>query len=332
MADNFIEKRKANWKRLEDLIEEARSIRGLRRLSRDEVRELGRSYRRAATDLAIARVESRDQRLVSYLNNLVIRAHGMIYRTESNGLRGILDFYRYDFPVIFRRTFVYTFATFLAFIAISICSFVATWRNDDFADFAYLSRPTVQKIKENKSWWDELNKESPVGAAGIMANNIGVSFRVFALSVIPVVGTLYALMPSALQFGAINALIIKYRMTLNLWSFVVGHGVLEFTAIFIAGGAGLMIGMALIAPGERTRREALVERGALAIKLLAGCIPLLIIAGLVEGFISPLPVYHGYKFAIATATAIGLTAYLLKSGRSGTSEANIRVPVLSSPR
>jgi uncharacterized membrane protein SpoIIM required for sporulation len=330
MADNFIEKRKANWKRLEELIDQAQGMRGLRGLSRDEVRELGRMYRRAAADLAIARVESRDQRLVSYLNNLIIRGHGMIYRTESKGARGILDFYRYDFPAVFRRTFAYTFATFLAFIAISLCSFIATWRNDDFAEFASLSRPTVQKIKENKSWWDDLNRESPIGAAGIMANNIGVSFRVFALSVVPVVGTFYGLAPSALQFGAINALIIKYRMTLKLWYFIIGHGVLEFTAIFIAGGAGLMIGLALIAPGERTRREALIERGALAIKLLVGCIPLLIIAGLIEGFISPLPVHHGYKFAVSTATAIGLIAYLLKPGKTEAGRDHTRDPVLSS--
>ena len=138
MAENFIEKRKANWKRLEELLDHARTSRGLRSLSRDEVRELGRSYRRAATDLAVARVESRDQRLVNYLNNLVVRAHGLIYRSESKGARAILDFYLYDFPAIFRRTLGYTVAVFLIFIAIAITAFFATWRDDDFADFAEL--------------------------------------------------------------------------------------------------------------------------------------------------------------------------------------------------
>ena len=102
------------------------------------MRELGRSYRRAASDLAIARVESRDQRLVNYLNNLVIRAHGMVYRGESKGFRSMLEFYWHDFPAIFRRTYRYTLATFLTFVAIAVVSFIATWRNDDFADFAYL--------------------------------------------------------------------------------------------------------------------------------------------------------------------------------------------------
>jgi uncharacterized membrane protein SpoIIM required for sporulation len=317
MAENFIEKRKANWKRLEELTDQVRTVRGLRSLSRDEVRELTRIYRRTASDLAIARVESRDQRLVSYLNNLVIRAHGMIYRTESKGGRAILAFYLYDFPVIFRQTLRYSLATLLIFVAVAAFSFVATWRDDDFADFAYLPPPAVQKIKDHQSWWDDLNKEAPVGAAGIMTNNIGVSIYVFSMSVLPVVGTVKALMPSALQFGAINALIIKYRMTLLLWSFVAGHGVLEFAAIFIAGGAGLMIGLALLVSGERTRREALIEKGAVAIKLMAGCIPLLVVAGCIEAFISPLPIHHAYKFAVSAATAVGLAAYLLKPGRRG---------------
>jgi len=315
MADTFIEKRKENWKRLEELIGRARGVRGLRRLGREEVRELGRLYRRAASDLAIARVESRDQRLVSYLNSLVIRAHGEIYRTESKGLRAIFDFYRYEFPAIFRRTFHYTFAVFVVFLAISVFAFVMTYRNDDFADFAHVGQGLVRVIKENRMWTDALNEMAPVGAAMIMTNNLGVGFKTFALSILPVAGTVGALMPSALQFGAVNALIVKYHMTLKLWSFVVGHGVLEFTAIFIAGGAGLMLGLAVLVPGERTRREALLERGSLAIKLLAGCIPLLMIAGTIEGFISPTPIHPAYKFAVSTATAIGLVVYLLKPGR-----------------
>jgi uncharacterized membrane protein SpoIIM required for sporulation len=312
MADTFIEKRKANWKRLEELLGRARGARALRRLHREEVRELGRIYRRVASDLAIARVESRDQRLINYLNNLVIRAHGEIYRTESKGAGAVLNFYRYEFPAIFRRTFRFTLAVFLIFLAVALFSFVATYRDDDFADFAYVSRGLVGMIKQNRMWTDWLNEHAPVGAAGIMANNLGVAFKTFALSILPVAGTIDALMPSALQFGAINALIIKYHMTLKLWSFVIGQGVLEFTAIFIAGGAGLMIGLAVLLPGERTRREALVERGGAAVKLLAGCIPLLVLAGFIEGFISPTPIHPAYKFAVSAATAVGLLVYLLK--------------------
>jgi len=317
MAENFIEKRKENWKRLEELIDQVRSVRGLRRLSRDEVRELGRIYRRAASDLAIARVESRDQRLVNYLNNLVIRAHGMIYRAESKGVRSIFRFYWHEFPAIFRQTFRYSLATFLIFLAIGACSFAATWRNEDFTDFAYLSPPMVQAVKSHKRWWENLNDGAPPGAAFIIANNIGVSLKTFAFSIVPVVGTIRVLMPSALQIGSLQALLTKYKMMGTFWNFGFSHAVLEFAAIFIAGGAGLMIGLSLIAPGERTRREALVERGATAIRLLVGCIPLLIIAGLIEGFISPLNIQSRYKIAISIASALMLAAYLLKPAPKG---------------
>src|ERR1051325_11521732 len=154
MADTFIEKRKANWKRLEELIGRARGARGLRRFKREEVRELGRIYRRAASDLAIAREESRDQRLVNYLNSLVIRAHGEIYRTESKGAGAIFNFYRYEFPIIFRRTFRFTLTIFIIFLAVLAFSFVATSRNDDFSEFAYVPPSLVKRIKENKMWTD----------------------------------------------------------------------------------------------------------------------------------------------------------------------------------
>jgi uncharacterized membrane protein SpoIIM required for sporulation len=315
MAQTFIEKRKANWQRLEELIGRIRQMRGLQKFTRQEVRELGTLYRRAASDLAIARVESRDERLVNYLNSLVIRAHGEVYRAEANGVRGMLEFYRYDFPAIFRQTYRYTLAVFVIFLAMAVFAFVATYRDDDFSEHAYIPPSLVQHVKENRMWTDDLNKEAPTGAVFIMTNNIGVGLKTFAFSILPVVGTVLTLMPTALQFGGLNALIVKYHMVQKLYGFVAGHGVLEFTAIFIAGGAGLMIGLALLLPGERTRAQALVERGAIAIKLLAGCIPMLVIAGIIEAFISPTPLHPYYKFGVSLITAIALAAYLLKPGK-----------------
>jgi uncharacterized membrane protein SpoIIM required for sporulation len=312
MADGFIAKRKLDWQKLEALLDQSQELRGLRKLARDEVRELGRSYRRTATDLAVARVESRDARLVSYLNNLVIRGHGVIYRTKSASFSTIWHFYWNLFPAIFRTTFRFTLSIFLIFVAVATFSFIATWRNDDFAEFAYLNSQAVQHVKEGHKWWERLNDEAPVGAAALMANNIGVALRTFALSILPIIGTVQALLPTSLQFGAINALAIKYGMKLQLWSFVAGHGVLEFSAIFIAGGAGLKIGYALLIPGDRNRLEALYTEGTVSIQLLAGCFPLLILAGMIESFLSPASFHWGYKIGVSIITALGLVIYLLK--------------------
>lgn len=318
MSDNFIEKRKGSWRRLENLLDDVQGLRGIRDLNRKQVRELGRSYRRTAADLAIARVESRDQRLNSYLNNLVIRAHGLVYQTENKGLQRIWIFYRDEFPALFRQTSRYTLAIFIVFLTIAFFSFLATWRNDDFAEFAHLNSQAVRDVKDGHKWWEALNNGAPIGAAAIMANNIGVALRIFALSIFPVLGTVQALLPTSLQFGAINALAVKYGMKLKLWSFVAGHGVLEFAAFFIAGGAGLLLGLSILLPGDRTRREALIVAGSQAIKLLAGCVPLLVIAGCIEGFISPTLIHWGYKFGVSTITAIGLGVYLGKSSKLNT--------------
>lgn len=310
MSNDLIERRKEDWKRLEQMTDQAESPRGLRRFGRHELRELGRIYRRTTNDLAVARVESRDQQLVDYLNDLLIRTHGIIYRPESRGLRQVWHFFLLEFPALVREYQRYVLTVVAIFLALATFSFIATVRDDDFADFAYLSPELVQQIKTRQSWWESLNRQAPQGAAEIIFNNAGIGLKAFSMSVFPVVGTVTVILPTALMFGSINALILKYGMTGQLWSFMVGHMVLEFAAIFIASGAGLMIGMAVLVPGERTRRDALIERGQPAIKLLAGCLPLFFIAGVIEAFISPLAIHPGYKVATSLISTIALTSYL----------------------
>src|SRR5437867_5477365 len=113
-TDRFIDERKNSWQRLEDLLVLLDHA-SLRRLHREEVKELGRIYRRTASDLAIARAESRDPRLINYLNSLVIRAHGRIYRADAQGGRRIRRFFTHDFPQTYRRTWRYTATTALVF-------------------------------------------------------------------------------------------------------------------------------------------------------------------------------------------------------------------------
>src|SRR2546423_11935716 len=118
----FINERKTVWQRLEELLQRLDQM-TLRRLQRDEVRELGRIYRRTASDLAIARAESRDPRLINYLNSLVIRAHGRIYRADAQGGRRIWNFFARDFPQTFRPTWRYTALTALPFFFFGPSSF-----------------------------------------------------------------------------------------------------------------------------------------------------------------------------------------------------------------
>src|SRR5436190_18531410 len=112
--DRFINERKNIWQRLEDLLQLLDRM-TLRKLHREEVRELGRIYRRTASDLAIPRAESRDPRLINYLNSLVIRAHGLIYRADAHGGKRVRNFFARELPQTFRRTWRYTAVPLLVF-------------------------------------------------------------------------------------------------------------------------------------------------------------------------------------------------------------------------
>src|SRR5437667_11493526 len=144
--DRFINERKTVWQRLEELLELLDRM-TLRKLHREEVRELGRIYRRTASDLAIARAESRDPRLINYLNSLVIRAHGRIYRADAQGGRRIRNFFARDFPQTFRRTWRYTALSFVVFFLFGALSFLATRRDPDFSELADVSHGMRHRIE-----------------------------------------------------------------------------------------------------------------------------------------------------------------------------------------
>jgi len=313
--DKFINERKSVWQRLEELLQLLDRM-TLRKLHREEVRELGRIYRRTASDLAIARAESRDPRLINYLNSLVIRAHGRIYRADAQGGRRIREFFSRDFPRTFRRTWRYTATAFAVFCLFGTIAFFGTRHDPDFSEFAGIS-PYFREVVINHRthWWERLNEANQIGSTAIFTNNIRVTFVAFALGAIFGLGTLYVLAFNGASFGAIIAL--TYRAGIGndlLLGFVISHGVIELTCIFIAGGAGLLIGTGLLMPGNLSRGDALKSRGADAVKLIVGCVPLLVVAGIIEGFISPQPIPSAIKIGIGVLTGIALYSYLSLAG------------------
>jgi uncharacterized membrane protein SpoIIM required for sporulation len=143
-----------------------------------------------------------------------------------------------------------------------------------------------------------------------MTNNLSVGFMTFALGITGGLGTLYMLLFNGLLLGVIGMACHLSGMSLQLWSFVAPHGVLELPAIFLAGGAGLRIGAGLLFPGYLPRRESLARGGTDAVQLLLGSIPILVIAGVIEAFVSPTGLAIGLKFALAGALFILLLVYL----------------------
>ena len=156
-----------------------------------------------------------------------------------------------------------------------------------------------------------------------MRNNIQVSFLAFGVGILGGVFTLWVLALNGLILGGITGLTASYGLGFDLWTFVIGHGVVELSVIMMAGGAGLSLGWAVLRPGMQRRRDALTHAARRALPLIAGAVPLLVIAGLIEGFISPadhIPVM--VKWAVGIGSGILLYLYLLLSGRGKDSGAS----------
>jgi len=313
--DRFITQRKNAWQRLEDLLKLLDTA-SLKRLRREEVRELGRIYRRTASDLAIARAESRDPRLINYLNSLVIRAHGRIYRAESHGWKRILFFFTHELPQTFRRTWRYTLLSFSVFTIFAIFGFIGTRYDPEFSELVGVDPAFREMNIETKTrWWESLNTQNQVGASVIMTNNIQVTIYTFALGALFGLGTLFYLAFNGANIASVLALTYRAGFGNDLLTFMVGHGVIELSCIFISGGAGLLIGSAMIMPGNLTRADALKTRGMEAVRLMMGVAVLLVVAGIIEGFISPAPIDPRIKYTIAVLTGLALYSYLLLAGR-----------------
>jgi len=310
----FINERKSNWQRLEDLLAILDAT-SLRRLSRAEVREFGELYRRAASDLAIARSETRDPKLINYLNSLVIRAHGKIYRADTNGAAVMWRFFTKDFPQTFRKNISYIALAFAIFTFFSVASFYLCYYSSDFGEYLGLEQARFA-AQNNLRWWESLNAANQIGSSQILTNNIRVSFVAFALGVLFGAGTVYVLAFNGLHIGGVLGICYKTNPEFGnaLVTFMVGHGVIELSCIFIAGGAGMMIGYALVNPGDLTRAQALKKKGMEAARIVIGCAIFLVIAGIIEGFLSPSALPAWVKIMTGVSTGIAMFSYLLLVG------------------
>lgn len=322
--DRFIEQHKTAWQRLEELLK-LLDRSSMRRLHREEVRELGRIYRRTASDLAIARAESRDPRLINYLNSLVIRAHGRIYHADAQGGSRIKNFFAREFPQTFRRTWRFTAVSFGVFAMFSVIGFLGTRYDPEFSELVGVPAGFREMFIETKThWWEDLNQANQVGASSIFTHNIQVTIYTFAFGALFGVGTLFYLAYNGLVIASVVSLTYNAGFGNDLITFMVGHGVVELSCIFMAGGAGLLIGSALLMPGDLSRADALKSRGKEAVRLMMGVALLLVLAGIIEGFISPAPIPASIKYSVGAITGIALYSYLLLAGRDNIEGEGVR--------
>jgi len=310
---HFTESRRPSWAALERLLERSQG-KGLRSLSAAEIDELGRRYRQVVSDLAVARRDFPDDQLTGWLNALAARAHLRLYAAPGGSWRRIGRFFWTDFARRFRDTRGY-FA-----VALALTFAPAIW-----AYLAVLAEPAVRDalvpaemrtIMENGRTWTDIEPAvRPAMATLIFTNNIRVSFMAFAGGALFGLGTAYVLVANGLELGAVLGAAQHYGVGPLLWGFVSPHGYLEITSILIAGAAGLLLGDALLRPGLLRRRDALTLAARRAVELVAGAAPILVVAGVIEGLVSPSSLPLIVKLVLGPLLGVVLFALLLTVGR-----------------
>ncbi len=309
----WLEKRQSHWKRLEHLLDQVKAS-GLRSLTRLELQELGLLYRQAAADLSALREDPTGRSYARSLNLLLSRAHNTIYAGEKSSARGIVYFYRHTYPQIFRNNLRLIAMALLLFAVGGAAGMLLALTHPDYMRL-FLGPHMMETIERHKMWTDSVVSIAPAASSGIMTNNISVCFAAFAYGITAGLGTVFMLVFNGVLMGVIGTACWLNDMSLSLWSFVAPHGVLELPAIFIAGGAGLRIAQGMLFPGLLSRQDSLAKAGGEAVRLLMGIVPILIVAGLIEGFISPSALPWKWKFTMAGAVAVIFFSYLFFCAR-----------------
>jgi len=309
VVDRYVLRRREDWARLETLL-----------LTRDGsatvLEELGWRYRQASADLALARRDYPTEPVTRYLNGLVARAERQLYVPRRDGVRVVLDFYAATFPRLFRQTFRYTLAAFLLCFATFLTSYVTVLVRPTLVEaFVPGSTETIDQVKHGKTWFDAINEQPALAASQIMTNNIRVTLLCYAGGVLVGIPTVFVLIQNGFMLGALAAFTQVYGVSDQLWAFVAAHGFLELSVIFIGGGAGLVVAHGLLFPGLQTRRAAIADAGRTAVLLAFGCVPLLMIAGTLEGFVSPSELPRIVKLLVGLTTGVLLYLYLGLVGR-----------------
>lgn len=317
--EQMVRQRKRDWERLEFLLKRIERDQ-VASLSQAELVEFGQLYRSATSDLAIAQRDFPQQSVAQYLNQLVGRAHPIVYRGEPLVWRRLVNFYRSGLPQLYREVLPFIAVAALLLFGPAVIGYIVLRLNPDAAPYA-MSPAMIDLIKSGTKWWKDLNSANEIGSAFIMTHNLSVSLLAYTGGMTFGVLTLYALVANGVSIGATLGLLEYYGNAGPLWEFIAGHGVLELSEITFSGGAGLMLAFALLRPGLVSRRDALGTAANKSLRLLLGTAPLLVIAGTIEGIVSPSDTIPAYvKFAIAIVSGVLLYSYLFLVGRKPLAE------------
>jgi len=301
----FMRKHKPQWSELDRRIDEL-SKRGARPKAED-VDRFAALHKQASSHLAYLYTHHPTHEATVHLNRLVARSHHVLYRDQWNSTASIRAFFRSGFVSMLHARAAFAAVAALLVTIGFLSGFIAVWIDPLRlpaivpAEYAGVDPSRVTDERENL--------QSSVMSASIMTNNIRVAVLAFASGITLGVGTLYLLVYNGILLGALAALFHREGAGYEFWAYILPHGVIELTAIFIAGGAGLYMGYVFLAPGPFTRRFRFLTAAKESALLLIGTVPLFVAAGLIEGYVTPTTLPLPLKYGVAGLTLALLAVY-----------------------
>jgi uncharacterized membrane protein SpoIIM required for sporulation len=314
------ENRRERWEELTELLDRA-GTRGVAALDVGQINRLCRLYRQVTIDLSQARSSGEDRVVLQYLNGLAARAHGQVYSTKRASLRPFFQFLTTGFARAIRGNWKAVAASAGIFLLTTLASFLAVVRNPELAyslfDEHLAEHENIRLEKQEGEYRGNFTfdvNESPMVAVMIIGNNIQVAILGFSLGALACVLGIFVLVYNARMLGTLSGLVWNGGYFVGLYSLILTHGVLELSAICIATAGGFRLGWTLIAPGGMGRRDAFRHAAKDAFALLAGSIVMLIIAGVIEAFVTP---HFGptVRWSVAIGTGTLFALYVALAGR-----------------
>jgi len=314
-AERFVARKRAAWEAFRAVANRVERA-GVGSLPPDEIPAFAARYREAAADLARARTYGVEPRVVEYLERLVSAGHNALYRARGRRPTPVLRYLLRDFPAAVVLSWRQVVAAALLFVVPAAVGYVMIRERPQLAEevmspvMVGRAEQAAERQARGIGYAQSPEEELPVIASAIIGNNVLIAFWTFVGGLVAGTLTVWALVMNGLQLGMGFGLFVNHRAGAYLATFIAGHGVLELTAIFIAAGAGFRIAGALIAPGDRTRRDALVVEGRIAARMLGAVVALLVVAGTIEGLLSASDAPAALKYAVSATSAILLVLYL----------------------
>ena len=314
-AERFVAKKRQGWETFRTTaLRMERS--GVAALAPGEIPAFAAQYREVAADLARARTYQVDPRVIAYLERVVTAGHNALYRARGKDRTPLPHYILRDFPAAVVQSWRYVVLAFLLFSVPAVVGYVMIRERPALAEellspvMVARAEAAVENQTEGRGYAETSREDRPPMAAWIITNNISVSFGTFVGGLTGGLLTAWLLFTNGMMLGLVLGLFQNYQALKYLLTFVLGHGVLELTAIFISAGAGFRLAKAMIAPGDRTRKDALVVEGRIAARMIGAVVTLLLIAGTIEGLLSASAAPAIWKYGVSAATAVLLALYL----------------------